>query len=436
MSIVYISHNIDTEGPLAEEHPVGTAGSLSFPHIDVDFSKADINDVVIRHRRRVLGSWHEIKAMLDVATSKEFRFLMPDSFGGWWKYNWFCMDHIGFIDNPRHRAMGIHQIFDYYSRLVERQGMGDALHWHFHPMSTYREANRCATSYVNSPELYYILGRRLLDHRWFPRVNRPGFQDERHDAHWFLEQWIPFDFANSGEDNPDPDMNPDMADGRLSDWRFAPSDWRTYHPHHDCVQREGQCRRKIGRSACLLNRYAPLTEELLTAAFSRAAEGFPTLVGLESHDWRDLSLEVAYARFLLSRVAPRYPSVKFKYAEAVEAFNAVHPAEVSLPVKLSCTLLLDQQGLPSRVNVEVSEGKIFGPQPFLAVRSRSKRIIHDNMNYWRSLNDFNYIFDSDSILPSDVDTIGIATNDAAGNQSIHVIELGAPRACDARQIRF
>jgi hypothetical protein len=380
----------------------------------VDFATCDLEEVIDRHRARLLGSWDEVLAMLDVATSPAFRLQTRDSFGGGWIFNWFCMDHIGFIDNPRHRAMGIHEIFDFYADLVAGQQMGDAIHWHFHPMSTYREAHRCATSYQNSPQLHYILGRRLLDRRWFPRANRPGFQDERQDAHWFLEQWIPFDFANIKRGRLDEQKNPDLVDGRFSDWRFAPDDWRTYHPHHDCVQREGQCRRKIARSATLLNRFGSLTEADLDAAFRRAADGRPTLVGLESHDWRDLTVEVAYARFLLERVSARYPGVKFKF-----------PAGTRAPVKLACTLRLDECRRPRRVEVEVASGRPFGPQPYLAVRTRSRRIIHDNMNYWRSLDDFNYVFDEESIVPTDVETIAIATNDAAGNQSIHVIEMDA-----------
>jgi hypothetical protein len=425
MSTVYIAHNIDTEGPLSVVHPANVTKTARFPHIDVDFASADYDDTVDRHRDLLLGSWQEVRAMLDVATSKDFRTRTLDSFGGGWIFNWFCMDHIGFIDNPRHRSMGIHEIFDFYADFTARQNMGDSIHWHFHPMSTYREANRCATSYVNSPELHYILGRRILDRRWFPKANRPGFQDERHDAHWFLEQWVPFDFANAGGNSLDEAKNPDMVDGRFSDWRFAPSGWRTYHPHHDCVQLEGDCRRKIARSATLLNRFAPLMEEDLDAAFRRAADGQATLVGLESHDWRDMTLEINYVRFLLERVAPRYPDVKFKFSEAVDAFNAVHPSGVVDPIELSCILHLDERGHPSRVNVEVLKGKPFGPQPFFVVRTRSKRIIHDNMNYWRSLKDFNYIFDDQSVLPSDVEAIGIAVNDAAGNQSIHVIDMDA-----------
>ena len=51
-------------------------------------------------------------------------------------------------DNPRRRTMGNHAIFDYYNTCVnEFQKYGDSVQWHFHPMSTYNDAHRCATSY-------------------------------------------------------------------------------------------------------------------------------------------------------------------------------------------------------------------------------------------------------------------------------------------------
>jgi hypothetical protein len=422
MSTVYVVHNIDTEGPLAEEHPGNYEPNLQFPHFSGNFNAGDMSGIIQKHRSRILGSWSEISAMLRVATSDENRCRLKDSLGNGWIFNWFCMDHIGFIDNPRFRSMGVHHIFDFYSKMIEKQRSKDSIHWHFHPMSTYKEAHICATSYINSPELYYILGRRLLDRKWFPKANRPGFQDERPDSNWFLEQWIPFDFANAGGGFVDPDLNPDLLDGRFSDWRWAPKDWITYHPHHDNIQREGNCRRKIARSLTLLNRLNPLNESEMEKAFKRAASGKPTMMCFESHDWRDLSVEMDYVRHLLRIVSQRYPKVKFQYSEAAEAFNAVHPPSTLDPLKLECSLVLNKR-LPHRVNVKIVTGKLFGPQPFFVVKTRSKRIIHDNMNFWNSFNDFNYVFDENSILPTDVEAIGIASNDAAGNQSLHVLEI-------------
>jgi len=425
MSIVYLVHCVDTEGPL-DEHAYAHArqGRRYRPAtLDREALERDFWGEVGRQRARTLGSWEMIGEMLRRCTSGDYRRRMTDSDGGGWIYNWFCMEHVGFTDNPRGRDMGMHRIFDFYRALVEEQeSAGDALHWHFHSMSTYGQANICATSYLNSPQLREIVGRRLLDRGWFPRANRAGFHDERPDSHWFLEQWVPFDLSNKAGSELDPARNPDVADNRFGDWRGAPTDWSTYHPDHDYHQRPGNCRRKIARCLTLLNRFGNLSEAELEAGFRRAAEGRPTLVAFCSHDWRDLGPEVDYVRHLLERVAARFPAVRFRFTEAVEAFNAVHPPAAGPALELDCRLERDAGGC-RRLTVRTLAGKVFGPQPFLAIRTRSQRIINDNLSYGADFRVWHYLFDEQSVLPDDVRTIGIAANDEAGNQAIHVIKV-------------
>jgi hypothetical protein len=318
---VYIVHCVDTEGPL-DEQPLGL--DYEPPRsIDEDFGEGLVATIAA-HRQRVLGRWEDIFQMLKRATSEEFRNRTCDCQDRGWIYNWFCMDHVGAIENPRQRTMGIHNIFDVYHRLMDQQKAGDAIHWHFHPTSTYHQAHRCATSYINSPELWEILCRRLIDRAYFPVANRAGFQDERPDSHWFLEQWIPFDFSNLAGGTIDIVANPDMVDGRFNDWRFAPADWSTYHPSHDSYQLPGSCRRKIARCLNVLSRFANINEEEMDKAFRRASDGCPTLVAFSSHDWRDLTSEVNYIRYLIAESSKKYV-VSVKFCEAVEAFNAVHP---------------------------------------------------------------------------------------------------------------
>jgi hypothetical protein len=436
LSTVYLVHCIDTEGPLAEmplslTEPTDGEQRFSAP----DFAH-DLARIIARHRKSTLGTWETIFAMLKRALSPEFRRKTVDSEGGGWIYNWFCMDHLGFVENPRQRVMGVHNIFDVYRRIVDEQSTGDSVHWHFHPMSTYREAHRCATSYINSPELWDILCRRLIDRRFFPIANRSGFQDQRPDSHWFLEQFIPFDFSNLSCGEIDPVVNPDLAAGRFNDWRWAADDWSTYHPSHDCYQLPGSCRRKIARCLNVLSRFANLDKFELTKAFRRAQDGKPTLVAFASHDWRDISLEVEFVRSLLKAMAPDFPGVSVKFSSAVDAFNAVHPPRDIKPFKLAAALQFNDSGLPTRLDVEVPRGRLFGPQPFLAIRTRSRRYIHDNFNYARSLDSFYYSFDQDSISPDDVSAIGVAGNDEAGRQSIHVIEIDQTRLDATRRIAF
>ena len=115
-------------------------------------------------------------------------------------------------------------------------------------MSTYNEAHKCASSYVNSPELYQIITRRIIERNWFPVVNRAGFHCERPDSHLFLEQWIPFDLSNlSTEDYSELENSVDFRNGRTGDWRRSTTNWEVYQPHHDDYQIPGNCRRWIGR---------------------------------------------------------------------------------------------------------------------------------------------------------------------------------------------
>lgn len=407
MSTVYIVHCIDTEGPLAEQ-PMGLDYKPPQP-IKEDFGDG-LAATVAAHRPRVLGRWEDVLEMVSRATEPAFR---KD-----WVYNWFCMDHVGFVDNPRGRSMGMHAIYDVYRRIVDQQKVGDAIHWHFHPMSTYREAHRCATSYINSPELWEILCRRLIERKWFPVANRSGFQDQRPDSHWFLEQYIPFDFSNLAGAVIDANTNADLAEGRFNDWRGAPDDWSTYHPHHDDYRRQGQCRRKIARCLNVLNRFANLDQAEMDKAFARASDIGPTLVAFASHDWRDLTTEVNYVRSLIARSSRRFPSVQIKITEAVEAFNAVQPVATSDPLKLEARYERGSQQSPSVVKITAVQGAVFGPQPFFAVKTRSGRFIHDNLNRGDRPGTWWYSFDENSIHDSDIAAWGVAANDTAGRQSI------------------
>ena len=143
--------------------------------------------------------------------------------------------------------MGYHNIFDHYRNIIKELNLSEnTLNWHFHPMSTYNEAHRCATSYVNSPELYQILCRKIIERNWFPSVFRAGFQSERPDSNWFLEQWIPFDISSMSVENIDEiNKNIDFKNGRSGDWRLATKEWEVYHPSHDNYQINGNCRRWI-----------------------------------------------------------------------------------------------------------------------------------------------------------------------------------------------
>lgn len=444
---VLIVHSIDTEGPLYEsllakferiqelygiDHIPPTKENLEKlqrSELDLDGLEKHVARTLNGHLVNYNDTWDKIDVMLERIMAPKFRNALPDSFGGGWVYNWHCLDHVGYEYNPRRRDMGYHSIFDHYKSILDQNtDCRDRLHWHFHPMSTYRDAHRCATSFVNSPELYQILCRRVLERDWFPSVYRAGFQTERPDSNSFLEHWVPFDISNMAmDDNSELESTIDFRDGRSGDWRLAPSDWSIYHPSHDYYQLPGNCRRWIARALNVLNRIGNINQKEMDKAFFRAQKGEPTLVGVTGHDFRNLETEVEYIRELIGESKRRYPDVTFKYCEATEGFrHAIWPKESQFP-SLELDLFFkpaSEQDVPSIV-VETKKGKVFGPQPFLAIRTHSRRFIHDNLDFSTSLDSWSYAFHSDTLPISDVAEIGVAANDKYGNTCIRKLDFSS-----------
>ena len=442
--IVYIVHCIDTEGPLYESlqekfvflkelYGVEIAPTrsnllkLQQSEIALDGKEHEIAETLSSHRINYKETWDQIDEMLERLKSADFRDRLPDSYGGGWVFNWHCMDHVGYDYNPRRRDIGYHNIFDHYREFIKNSPDGpDAIQWHFHPMSMYREANRNATSYINSPEIYQILCRKIIERRWFPTVFRAGFHVERPDSNWFLEQWIPFDISNlSVEKDLSETQSADHKMGRVNDWGLAPSDWSIYHPSHDYYQKPGNCRRWIARIQTILNRYASIDQGEMDKAFARAQTGQPTIVGLNSHDFRDLEPEVDHARELIAHASKKYPDVKFKYCEGIEAFrNTIWPEGIKdAPLELEIVYHPESADDVPSIEVITKQGKVFGPQPFLAIKTRSRRFIHDNFDFSSSLDRWFYAFYSNTLSIEDVEQIGVAANNQYGNVCVKVLDF-------------
>jgi hypothetical protein len=441
---VHIVHCIDTEGPLFEslaakfermrelfgiDHVPATRANLEKlqrGEIDLAGREAAVMELLSSHRVRYNETWTELDRMLEQITSPSFRDSRLDSRGQGWRYTWFCMDHIGFDYNPRRRDIGYHNIFDRYRELIGQQpGHGDGLQWHFHPMSAHHDAHRCATHYLREPAIFDILARKVIERGWFPAAYRAGFQAERPDSHWFLEQWIPFDISNMAlDDNSALDGSIDLRNGRSSDWRGAPSDWSLYHPDHDDWRRPGGCRRVIGRCLNVMNRIASIDQREMDKAFAAAAAGAPTLVGVCGHDWRDLGAEVECVRDLAEESRRRFPAVELRYSEASEAFRDVlWPDGCPDPaIRLEAVMHPAADGDVPYLEVRTTAGRVFGPQPFLAIETRGRRFLHDNFDFSPEGDRWYYAFHDDTLPLDQVARIGIAANDRAGNTQVIVID--------------
>ena len=429
--VLHVVHCIDTEGPL-DESPEATVtqinqlfgldlepgkamlDKLRQGQVDLGEKSDAVRKLVSDERLAYNRTWAHIDAMLDNALSDQFRLRQPDDFGGGWVYSWHCVDHVGLTDNPRRKGYGYGMIFDYYR---QRASHGDEINWHFHPLSLTRGAVDVASSYLNSWDvLSQVLCRRVLDHGWFPVVNRPGFHTERPDSHAFLEQWIPFDYANQRHEDTDL-FQRDLQHGRFGDWRRAPITWGGYHPDHDDYQLSGGCRRWIFRCLNIGTRLRVLDERHVRQAFEEASQTGSAILVFADHDYRDVRPDVVRLQAMLAAVRGAFPEVQIKYSGAEAAARQQLQLTHHEPLKLSAAIR-DQ-----RLHVETLAGAVFGPQPFLALKTKAGAYFHDNFDVIEPGRSWSYVLDEQTIPLSGLGRIGVAAAGSAGGHDVCVVKV-------------
>lgn len=438
--IVYVVHCIDTEGPLYEsltetfkriERFTGKSIPPSFDNLKkiqtreypLD-GKEDITAFAFSFRNlNYKKNWGEIDEMLERICSESYRMQFKDSFGGGYVYNWFVMDWAGYSVNPRCRDQGYNNIYSHYKDFYgihDLEKYDDEFHFHAHPMSINHEAHKCATSYLNSPHIYESLCHRIIDCGEFPSCFRPGFHTERPDSNWFLEQFIPFDYSNQSIELTEQDkLQNDLTEGRFGDWRRSPSDWSYYHPDIDDYQVAGNCRRTIFRCLNVGTRLRLITKEEVDKAFARAADGKDTILAYCDHDYRELSYDIEEVYEKIRSASKKYPDVKFKNSGAHEAAVAALGI-TKQPFELKCEI--KTCGGITRLHVD-SSADTFGPQPFLAIKTKDGRYFMDNFDFQVPRRSWTYTFDEHSIQLGAVDKIGIASNSRCGTKCIRMMEV-------------
>ena len=75
------------------------------------------------------------------------------------------------------------------------------------------------------------------------------------------------------------------------------------------------------------------------------------------------------------------------------------------------------------LKIETLQGKVFGPQPFLAIETKRGRFIHDNLDFSLDGKSWSYAFHADTLSINDVKNIGIAANDNVGNTFVKTLKV-------------
>lgn len=433
---VYVVHCIDTEGPLYEESTVPFEQiknifgieieptrenliKLQNGELDLNGKEEAVSNLVDIHKITTRGSWEEIQKMLEQVTSEEFRNELPDSNGNGWIFSWFCMDHVGFTgNNPRRRDAGHHKVFDRYQKMVSEQQKGDMIGFHHHPVPFSGNYNESGTAFWGGENLNQILCRKIIDRQWFPVAFRPGFHTERPDSNWFLEQWIPFDYGNQAVKVEETEQV-DLSAGRFGDWRHAPIEWYPYHPSHDDYQKKGMCRRWITRCLNMYARIRQITLEDVEEAFCAAQKGQNVILSFTDHDYKDMCYEIDSVRELIRQTSEKYADVHFEYADAVTAMRKCLDLEYE---DLNIDVEIQKCGSVPRLIIKTQD-KLFGPQPFLAIKTKQGKYFWDNFDFVTPQKEWGYTFDNNTVKLEDIETIGVAASNAYGICQVVLLDM-------------
>ena len=438
--IVYVVHCIDTEGPLYEsieatferlktifkldlEPSARMLRRLQAGEVNLRGLEAAVMKVVNPHLLAYNDTWDKVDAMLEECLSESFRNRLRDTFGGGWVYNWFCVDHVDYEANPRRRDMGYHNIFDHYREIIrETNSVHDGFGFHYHPHSFRKQAHHCATHWwESSGSLHQILSKRVIDRNWFPAVHRPGFHVIRPDSHWFLEQFVPFDYSSQAIVPAEEDKAQfGIEDGRLGDWRRAPANWQPYHPAPDDYQVAGTCRRWIARCLNIGTRYKLMVERDVRQAFQEAKAGKPVVLAFTNHDFRDVRPDVDGVLKMLSQVAKDFPDVPFRFSEAVAAMRGALDLSPEPPCELDMSLTA-VNGSTHVLEVR-SETPTFGPQPWLALKTSAGTYHYDNFAIEVPFHKWQYVFDEETYPLNALSSVGVAANNAIGVTTVALME--------------
>jgi len=259
----------------------------------------------------LLRSWPLVDTAMDKLFAADFRARYPDPSGGVLRIGWFFLTWTGFATNPRARDFGYHRVRDHY---VERWGeriehYGDEHCWHYHHPAASGVGNEWGLDWGASREHDEIVSRQLLERDWFSAAFRAGGTILTNEASRWVDSWFPIDYSNRA---------PLVLPG-LVDWSTAPADWSVYHPSPEDFRRPGAGRRTMARTLDLVTGEHTFGEDDLVPAFERARSGWPAIVSVFDHDYRDIAERVDSFRGLVTEVAARYPDVHWRYAAPSEA---------------------------------------------------------------------------------------------------------------------
>ena len=124
--------------------------------------------------------------------------------------------------------------------------------------------------------------------------------------------------------------------------------------------------------------------------------------------------DVDLVRTMLADAARRFPQVDFRYCEAREAVRLALGLDDG---QGQLSLSLDGNCLQVR-----ADRPTFGPQPFLALRTKGGQFTHDNLDIQEPHRHWTYVLDEQTVDLAAIDRVGVGSAFANGSAATAVLD--------------
>lgn len=369
-------------------------------------------DVAKYHCYYNLGLFTAANSNTAVVMSENFRNQIQDSYGNKLKMTWWMIggNMFRYATNnnvPIGNTMALHLMKKYYGDKITLWGDELSLHYHTFFWSDYDGDGKYwwnqAKSFVEMEEDFdYTLAQFLLDENIFPVSFRSGWHYMDNNWQNYLNKILPYSLHNDW-----PAVNKDLTEpiDNDYDWSQASPEFIPFHPSTENYQLPGD-----GKGWNVRSKYmGSTTQQLMNDIFLKASQGTDQLVCLWSHlpDQNFLN-EIQLVNNIAHQAELNYPSVKFQYCTAIEAYQLWRQSSDTLKPEVQLTGEIN--GLNINLIIQTNE-PIFQRQPFVAIKDRYERYQvaeceNVSANIWRTTNPFPV---------SDIAKVGVAVTDTFGN---------------------
>ena len=132
------------------------------------------------------------------------------------------------------------------------------------------------------------------------------------------------------------------------------------------------------RALNVLNRFANLTEKEVDKAFKKSIkEKKPVLLGVSGHDWRNLITEVDHIYNLIIKSSKKFNNAKFEFCTTSDGFRKTIWPNKKKFEKFNLKIKINKKPKNDYPNIliENNSSQIFGPQPFFAIKTKSRNFL-------------------------------------------------------------